>query len=53
MSIEANLIITLTFEDITTRFSLKNQIAALLQTIPKDEGQDTLRAFLENVRLRL
>lgn len=45
--------ITITVKDIDFRFMLKKELKDVIESIPKDKGQNTVRAFLDNIRMLL
>lgn len=52
MSINSTLHLEIDIEDIEYRYTLKNELKDVIELIPKDKGMNTIKIFLENLRLR-
>lgn len=53
MSIKSALHLEIDIEDMDYRFTLKNELKEVIGLIPEDKGMNTVRTFLENLRIRL
>jgi len=53
MTIIATVKIEIEIEDLNYRFMLKKELKDVIALIPEDDGMNTVKIFLENIRIRL